>query len=83
MGFGPEKNLLVRVTAHSIGARFLKIAAPELGQTNIGSRAAYVRELFKLAREYASTIIFIDKIDTIGGKSSNDDSSNKEVPEHC
>ena len=46
----------------------MKIAAPELAQTNIGSGAAYVLELFKLAREYAPTIIFIDEIDAMEEK---------------
>ena len=40
----------------------------ELAQKYIGEGGRMVRELFDLAREKATSIVFIDEIDAIGAK---------------
>ena len=49
-------------------ACFLKLARPSLVQTFIDDGVKLVRDVFELAKEKASTIIFIDELDAIETK---------------
>ena len=47
---------------------FIRVSGSELVQKYIGEGARMVRELFVMAREHAPSLIFMDEIDSIGGK---------------
>ena len=65
---GTGKTLLAKAVAGESNATFIHVVGSELVQKFIGEGAKLVREMFKLAREKAPSIIFIDEIDAIGGK---------------
>ena len=72
---GTGKTLLARAIACNIEATFLKIVASSIVDKYIGESARVVREMFAYAREHEPCIIFIDEIDAIGGKRTDDSSS--------
>jgi len=72
---GTGKTLLARAIACNIEATFLKIVASSIIDKYIGESARVVREMFAYAREHQPCIIFIDEIDAIGGKRTDDASS--------
>jgi 26S proteasome regulatory subunit T4 len=77
---GTGKTLLARAIACNIEATFLKIVASSIVDKYIGESARIVREMFSYAREHQPCIIFIDEIDAIGGKRTDDaSSSDREV----
>lgn len=63
---GTGKTLLAKAVAHETNATFIHVVGSELVRKFIGEGAKLVRDLFKLAREKAPSIIFIDEIDAIG-----------------
>merc|ERR1712216_455061 len=65
---GTGKTLLARAVAHHTDCTFIRVSGAELVQKYIGEGAKMVRELFVMAREHAPSIIFMDEIDSIGGK---------------
>ncbi|KAG6422163.1 hypothetical protein SASPL_118726 [Salvia splendens] len=69
------KTLMARACAAQTNATFLKLAGPQLVQSDfdlstmfIGDGAKLVRDAFQLAKEKSPCIIFIDEIDAIGTK---------------
>ncbi|KRZ67627.1 26S protease regulatory subunit 6A [Trichinella papuae] len=77
---GTGKTLLARALASSAKCTFLKLSGTALLQRKIGEGAKMVREAFRLAKEKAPTVLFIDEIDSIGSKRHNSDSgSDREV----
>lgn len=69
--FGPSgtgKSLLARACAHETSATFLRMTGSELIQKYSGEGPRLVRELFRTARACAPSIVFIDEVDTVGGK---------------
>jgi 26S proteasome regulatory subunit T5 len=72
---GTGKTLLARACAAQTQACFLKLAGPQLVQMYIGDGAKIVRDAFKLAREKAPAIIFIDELDAIGSRRFDSDKS--------
>ncbi len=69
--YGPPgcgKTLLAKAVAHETNATFIRVVASEFVQKFIGEGARIVREVFRLARRKAPTIIFIDEIDAIAAK---------------
>jgi 26S proteasome regulatory subunit T4 len=77
---GTGKTLLARAIACNIEAKFLKIVASSIIDKYIGESARVVREMFAYAREHQPCIIFIDEIDAIGGKRTDESqSSDREV----
>lgn len=69
---GNGKTLLARAVAGEANCAFISVNGSEFINIWIGLGAATVRELFSKARQYRTCIIFIDEIDSIGGKRSND-----------
>jgi 26S proteasome regulatory subunit T6 len=65
---GTGKTLLARAVAHHTDCCFIRVSGSELVQKYIGEGSRMVRELFVMARQHAPTIIFMDEIDSIGGK---------------
>jgi proteasome regulatory subunit len=65
---GTGKTLLAKAVAQSTNSTFIEIVGSELVQKFIGEGAKLVKDLFKLARDQAPSIIFIDEIDAIASK---------------
>merc|ERR1711976_229822 len=65
---GTGKTLMARACAAQTNSCFLKLAGPQLVQMFIGDGAKLVRDAFKLAKQKAPAIIFIDELDAIGTK---------------
>ncbi len=65
---GTGKTLLAKAVAGESNATFIHVVGSELVQKFIGEGAKLVRDVFKLARERAPSIIFIDEIDAIAGR---------------
>jgi len=65
---GTGKTLLAKAVAHETSATFLRVVGSELIQKYLGDGPKLVRELFRVAEEYAPSIIFIDEIDAVGTK---------------
>ncbi len=65
---GTGKTLLAKAVATSTNSTFIEIVASELVQKFIGEGAKLVKDIFKLARERAPAIIFVDEIDALAAK---------------
>lgn len=65
---GTGKTLLAKAVATSTNSTFIEIVASELVQKFIGEGAKLVKEIFKLARQRAPAIIFVDEIDALAAK---------------
>jgi len=65
---GAGKTLLARAVAGEAGVPFISASGSEFMEMLVGLGAAKVRDLFKKAKAWAPSIIFIDEIDTIGRK---------------
>lgn len=65
---GTGKTLMAKAIANATNATFIRLVGSELVQKYIGEGARLVRELFDLAKEKAPSIIFIDELDSVGGK---------------
>ncbi|MEB2836595.1 MAG: proteasome-activating nucleotidase [Desulfurococcales archaeon] len=65
---GTGKTLLAKAVARESGATFIRVVASEFVNKFIGEGARLVREVFRLARRKAPSIVFIDEIDAIGAR---------------
>jgi cell division protease FtsH len=63
---GTGKTLLARAVAGESGVPFFSMSGSEFVEMIVGVGAARVRDLFRVARENAPAIIFIDELDSIG-----------------
>jgi len=63
---GTGKTLLARATAGEADVTFFSISGSEFVEMFVGVGASRVRDLFKLAKAAAPSIIFIDEIDAVG-----------------
>jgi cell division protease FtsH len=63
---GTGKTLLARATAGEARVTFFTISGSEFVEMFVGVGASRVRDLFKLAKQSAPAIIFIDEIDAVG-----------------
>ena len=69
---GTGKTLIAKAVANATNATFISVVASELVQKFIGEGARLVRDVFKLARQKAPCIVFIDEIDAIAAKRTED-----------
>lgn len=65
---GTGKTMLVKAVAHHTTAQFIRVNGSEFVQKYIGEGARMVRDVFRLAKENAPAIIFIDEVDSIATK---------------
>merc|ERR1711939_1096494 len=65
---GTGKTMLVKAVANSTTASFIRVVGSEFVQKYLGEGPRMVRDVFRLARENAPAIVFIDEIDAIGTK---------------
>lgn len=63
---GTGKTLLARAVAGEAGVAFFAISGSEFVEMFVGVGASRVRDLFKMAKETAPAIIFVDEIDAVG-----------------
>jgi 26S proteasome regulatory subunit T3 len=69
--FGPPgcgKTMLAKAVAHNTTAAFIRVVGSEFVQKYLGEGPRMVRDVFRLAKENAPAIIFIDEIDAIATK---------------
>ena len=69
--YGPPgcgKTLLAKAVAGMSNATFIRVVGSEFVHKYVGEGARIVREVFKLARRKAPSIVFIDEIDAIAAK---------------
>jgi proteasome regulatory subunit len=69
---GTGKTLIAKAIANSTHARFIHLVGSDLVQKFIGEGSRMVREVFVLAKENIPAIIFIDEIDAIAVKRTDD-----------
>ena len=72
---GTGKTLLAKAVAGEAGIPFLYMSGSDFIEMYVGVGAKRVRELFEKAKKQAPCIIFIDEIDTIGGKRGGENNS--------
>lgn len=65
---GVGKTLLAKAVAGEAGVPFFHAAGSEFDEIFVGTGAKRVRQLFTSAKERAPAVIFIDEIDSVGGK---------------
>jgi ATP-dependent metalloprotease FtsH len=68
---GCGKTLMAKAIAGEAGITVISINGSDFIDKYVGQGAKKVREVFEIAKLYAPTIIFIDEIDAIGGKRSD------------
>jgi cell division protease FtsH len=75
---GTGKTLLAKAVAHESGATFYSQSAAAFVEMFAGLGAARIRRLFRIARQNAPAIIFIDELDAVGGHRGADVSGEKD-----
>ena len=80
---GTGKTMLAKAMANECKATFIPTSATSFFGSLVGETERNIRELFKKARKYAPSIIFIDEVDAIGrmrtgsvGSTHNEDALN-------
>lgn len=63
---GTGKTLLARAVAGEANVAFFSISGSEFVEMFVGVGASRVRDLFKVAKQNAPAIIFVDEIDAVG-----------------
>ena len=63
---GTGKTLLARAVAGESNVSFFAISGSEFVEMFVGVGASRVRDLFKMAKQAAPAIIFVDEIDAVG-----------------
>jgi 26S proteasome regulatory subunit T3 len=65
---GTGKTMMAKAVANATSASFISVVGSEFVQKYLGEGPRMVRDVFRLARENAPAIIFIDEIDAIATK---------------
>ncbi|CAK9137686.1 unnamed protein product [Ilex paraguariensis] len=62
---GTGKTMLAKAVAHHTTAAFIRVVGSEFVQKYLGEGPRMVRDVFRLAKENAPAIVFIDEVDAI------------------
>jgi len=62
---GTGKTMMAKAVAHHTTAAFIRVVGSEFVQKYLGEGPRMVRDVFRLAKENAPAIIFIDEVDAI------------------
>jgi 26S proteasome regulatory subunit T3 len=65
---GTGKTMMAKAVANATSAAFIAVVASEFVQKYLGEGPRMVRDVFRLARENAPAIIFIDEVDAVATK---------------
>jgi 26S proteasome regulatory subunit T3 len=65
---GTGKTMLAKAVAHHTSASFIAVVGSEFVQKYLGEGPRMVRDVFRLAKENAPAIIFVDEVDAIATK---------------
>lgn len=65
---GTGKTMMAKAVANATTATFISVVGSEFVQKYLGEGPRMVRDVFRLAREHAPSIIFIDEIDAVATK---------------
>lgn len=65
---GTGKTMMAKAVANSTTANFIRVVGSEFVQKYLGEGPRMVRDVFRLARENAPSIVFIDEVDSIATK---------------
>jgi len=65
---GTGKTMMAKAVANNTKAAFIRMVGSEFVQKYLGEGPRMVRDVFRLAKENAPSIVFIDEIDAIGTK---------------
>jgi proteasome regulatory subunit len=72
---GTGKTMIAKAVANRTKATFLRVVGSELVQKYIGDGSKMVHELFEMAQLKAPSIIFIDEVDSIAARRTDDTTS--------
>ena len=67
---GTGKTFIAKAIAGELGAKFLTVTVADVLNSFIGESEKNVQRLFERARRHAPCVLFIDELDSIGGKRS-------------
>jgi transitional endoplasmic reticulum ATPase len=62
---GTGKTLLAKALAHECGVNFIAVDGPEIFSKWLGESEEGVRQIFRIARQVAPTVVFFDQLDAI------------------
>ncbi len=62
---GTGKTLLAKALANECGVNFISVDGPEIFTKWLGESEEGVRQIFRIARQVAPTVIFFDQLDAI------------------
>jgi len=65
---GTGKTMMAKAVANSTNATFIQVVGSEFAQKYLGEGPRMVRDVFRLARENAPAIVFIDEVDAVATK---------------
>jgi len=65
---GTGKTMMAKAVANATTAAFIRVVGSEFVQKYLGEGPRMVRDVFRMARENAPSIIFIDEVDAIATK---------------
>jgi len=65
---GTGKTMMAKAVANNTSAAFIRVVGSEFVQKYLGEGPRMVRDVFRLARENAPSIIFVDEVDAIATK---------------